>query len=156
MVKQFTEEDIPDIYVLCKGNPTYYRYMKMEPTPENLRESMTALPRGMTMEDKLFAGFYQDGCLIALLDLIIGYPDSDTAFIGWFMMSKAQQGAGIGSAIVKDILDCLKKEGFSYVRLGYIKGNPESEGFWKKNGFLPAGVESKTDDYTIVVMKRRL
>lgn len=155
-VKQFTEEDIPDIYALCKSNPTYYKHMKMEPTPENLKESMTALPRGMTMENKIFAGFYQGGCLIALLDLILGYPDCNTAFIGWFMMHKALQGEGIGSAIVKDILSCVKKEGFSYVRLGYIKGNAESESFWKKNGFLPTGSESKTDDYTIVVMERAL
>lgn len=155
-VKPFTKEDIPDIYALCQGNPIYYKHMKTEPTAENLEESMTALPKGMTMKDKLFAGFYREGHLVALLDLITGYPNRQTAFIGWFMMEKAMQGTGIGSAIVADILACLKKEGFSWVRLGYIKGNLQSEGFWKKNGFLPTGVESKTDNYTIVVMQKEL
>lgn len=155
-VRQFTENDIPDIYALCKGNPTYYEHMKMEPTHDNLRSVLTELPLNMTMEDKLFAGFYENDHLVAILDLITGYPDPDTAFIGWFMMDKARQGAGVGSAIVADIMNCLKRDGFSYVRLGYIKGNPESEGFWKKNGFVPTGAESRTDDYTIVVMKKTL
>lgn len=31
----------------------------MEPTFENLKENLTALPPGKTMEDKFFVGFYQ-------------------------------------------------------------------------------------------------
>lgn len=155
-VRQFTEMDIPAVYALCKGNPTYYKHMKMEPTPDNLKSVLTELPSGKTIEDKLFAGFYEEGSLTAILDLITGYPDADTALIGWFMMDKMRQGRGIGSGIVEDISACLKKEGFSYVRLGYIKGNAESEGFWKKNGFVPTGEEVRTDDYTIIVMKKSL
>lgn len=155
-VRQLTEKDIPDIYALCKGNPTYYEHMKMQPTHENLKGVLTELPPNMTMEDKLFAGFYENGHLVAILDLIAGYPDSDTAFIGWFMMNKARQGVGVGSSIVTEIMDRLKREGFSCVRLAYVKGNPESEGFWKKNGFVPAGAESRMDDYTAVVMKKAL
>ena len=42
------------------------------------------------------------------------------------------------------------------MRLGYIKGNQESERFWTKNNFIPTGIESETDYYTIVVMQRDL
>lgn len=155
-VRRFTEEDVSDIYELCKGNPTYYHHMKMEPTCENIKSVLTELPPGVTMKDKFFLGFYRERELIAILDLITGYPDAETAYIGWFMMKKALQGKGIGSQMIGEILCCLKTAGFQCVRLGYVKGNPESEGFWRKNGFLPTGKESKTESYTAVIMQRPL
>lgn len=155
-IKRFSEDDIPDILSLCQRNPTYYRHMKMEPTPENLMETLTVLPPGKTMEDKHFVGFYQKETLIALLDLITGYPNIDTAFIGWFMVNKAFQGTGLGTAIITELFSFLKEEGFRFIRLGYVKGNPESKGFWTKNQFLPTGVEYDTAGYTVVVMQREL
>lgn len=155
-VKRFSENDLPDILSLCQGNPTYYQHMKVKPSIENLRETLAALPPGKTMEDKFFVGLYQEGNLIALLDLITGYPHPDTAFIGWFMMNKVFQGAGVGTAIITELLSFLREEGFCHVRLGYIKGNPESKGFWIKNLFLPTGVEYDTAGYTVVVMERNI
>lgn len=156
MVKQFTEEDVSNIYTLCKGNPTYYKYIKIEPTLENIKEVLTELPPNKTMDDKFFLGFYKDNQLVAILDLITGYPNINTAFIGWFMMNQDFQRTGIGTEIIAEILFYLKEENFRYVRLGYIKGNQESESFWLKNKFIPSGDESETDDYTIVVMQREL
>ncbi|WP_077613135.1 GNAT family N-acetyltransferase [Clostridium sp. Marseille-P2415] len=156
MVKQFKEEDVSNIYALCKRNPTYYKYIKIEPTLENIKEVLTELPPNKTMDDKFFVGFYKDNQLVAILDLITGYPDINTAFISWFMMDQDFQRIGIGTEIIMEILFYLKEENFRYVRLGYIKGNQESESFWIKNKFIPNGIESETDDYTIVVMQREL
>ena len=155
-MKSFEETDIPEIYQLCIGNPTYYKYMNIEPTYENLKECLTALPDGKTMQDKTFVGFYDEGRLLALLDLIYHYPDEKTAFIGWFMMNKERQGKGVGTAIVEEIFTFLKEKGYYYVRLGYVKGNEESRCFWTKNGFAPIGVECETKHHTVVVMQREL
>lgn len=152
-VKKITEEDIPEVLKLCKGNPTYYKHMKMEPTIDNLKETITVLPPNMTMEDKFFVGFYKDNCLMAILDLITGYPNRETAFIGWFMTKKEYQRRGLASKIVRKLLELMKNKGFQYVRLGYVKGNTESESFWKRNGFLPTGVESQNDEYTAVILQ---
>lgn len=35
-------------------------------------------------------------------------------------------------------------------------GNPQSEAFWKKNGFRKTGAESKQETYTVVAMQRDL
>ena len=155
-VRRLKKDDIPDIYLLCQGNPTYYEYLKQEPTHENIGSAMTDLPPGMTMEDKYFVGFYDGGRLTAILDLIAGYPGEDTAFIGWFMVRRDLQASGTGSAILTELLSYLKAEKFRYARLGYIKGNRQSEGFWTKNGFLPTGKEMPTDRYTAVVMQKEL
>lgn len=155
-VKRITIEDIPTVYELCKGNPYYYEHMKMQPTIKNLTETMTELPTGKTLDDKYFVGFWEDDSLIAILDLIIGYPNENTAFIGWFMMNRDGQGNGIGSEIVQEILACIKNLNLQKVRLAYIKGNRQAKQFWLKNGFAPTGEEFDTKDYTIVVLEREL
>jgi len=153
LIKKFTVEDIPDIYEVAKKNETYYKYMKMEPTYENLEEVISVLPKNKSLDDKYFLGFYYNDQLVAILDLILYYPNEDTAFIGWFMLNKDFQHRGIGTKIVKDIFSCLKKYGFSYIKLGYIKGNNESRDFWIRNGLKPTGVEIQDENYLIVVMQ---
>jgi len=155
-VRLMTEEDIEDIYTVCKQNRIYYDYMKLEPTIETIKQDMTILPPGKTKEDKFFIGFFEKDQLIAIMDLITGYPNNNTAFIGLFMMNKNYQGIGIGSNIIEEVLYFLKFKGYSYVRLGYIKGNLQSKAFWTKNKFNPAGIESERESYTIVVMQRTL
>lgn len=155
-VKKLVEEDIPDILVLCNGNPTYYKYFKSEPTSENIKQSLTALPPNKTMEDKYFVGFYKGNKLVAVLDLIDGYPNEDTAYIGWFIMNKEFQGLGVGTAIITDIVLYLKEKNFGHVRLGYIKGNQQAQNFWLKNQFIATGKEVETGSYTIINMQRKI
>lgn len=125
-IKKFTEKDIPDIYKFCKGNTTYYEYMKMKPTFENLKEVLTALPPQKSLEDKYFIGFYKEERLVALLDLCVGFPGKETAYIGWFMVGKEFHNIGIGKRIINDLLIFLKQEKFLYVELGCIKDNKEA------------------------------
>lgn len=155
-VKRIMKEDIDALYELCKGNPHYYQHMKMQPTIENLTESMMELPPGKKLEDKYFVGFWENDKLIAILDLIAGYPKEETAFIGWFMMNKAYQGKGLGSEIVQGIWCELGNVGFQKARLGCIKGNFEAQNFWIKNGFVLTGSESAAENYIVIGMEREL
>lgn len=155
-VRRLVESDLPELLALAQGNPTYYEHMHEEPSLERLREDLTKLPPRTTPEDKYFLGFYQDGRLCAALDLILHYPNPETAFIGWFILRKDLQGRGTGTAVISELLAFLKEYGFSSVRLGYVKGNPESRAFWEKNQFIPTGIEPEGDGYTIVVMERAL
>jgi hypothetical protein len=50
----------------------------------------------------------------------------------------------------------LKKSGFEHVRLGFAKGNPQSEHFWLKNGFERNDVEVPNEGYTVVVLEKEL
>ncbi|MEG1782750.1 MAG: hypothetical protein RR253_05840 [Oscillospiraceae bacterium] len=50
----------------------------------------------------------------------------------------------------------LKESGFSFVRLGYAKGNRQSEKFWLKNGFEKTGTEVPAENYVIVSMEKQL
>ena len=154
-VKPITEADIPAVLRLQESNPLFFRHCPPPPTADAVREDMDALPPGKCPEDKYFAGFWQGNALVAVLDLVLGYPDSQTAFLGLLMLDAAYQGRGIGSRILEGVLQSLKPS-FSFVRLGYAKGNPQSERFWHKNGFSPTGSITKAEAYDIIVMQRKL
>lgn len=154
-VKAAREEDVPDILRLCRGNPVYYRYCPPEVSEENIRGDMVKLPPNKGMEDKLYLCLRNKGRLAAVIDLILKYPDGETAFIGFFMVDRDFQGKGVGSRIVGELLRRLEKE-FSRVRLGYVKGNEQSRRFWEKNGFVPTGAISKQELYEIVMMEKIL
>lgn len=84
------------------------------------------------------------------------YPKTETAFVGFFMMNAKYQGKGIGTALMEEVYVHLKESGFEYVRLGFAKGNPQSEHFWLKNGFVRTGVEVPNEGYTVVVLEKKL
>ena len=153
--RELTEADIPALLALCEGNPTYYRHCPPAVSAESLREDMRALPPGKGMEDKRYLGIFDGERLIAVMDLILRFPDERTAFIGFFMVDASQQGRGVGSRIVCETLEHLAPA-FSGVRLGYVQGNEQSRRFWEKNGFTPTGVTTSTPAYTVIVMQRKL
>lgn len=92
-------------------------------------------PPGVEASDKYYLGFFRDGALEAVLDLIEGYPDEEYAFIGFFMVNAALQGRQIGSRLIGEICAYLKKAGKKKVRLGIAEDNPQANHFWRKNRF---------------------
>lgn len=138
-VRPLTVQDIPQILQLCRGNPLYYEHLHQQPEESGIRADLTALPPHKTMADKFYLGYFQGRTLIAVMDLIRGYPQKDTAFLGFFMMNAACQGQGIGTSILSELAGQLKWLGFRRLRLGYVADNPQSGAFWKKNGFEPCG-----------------
>ena len=106
-VRALDSKDLAAIYALSCKNELYYQSHPPFVTRESIIEDMKALPPGKTYEDKYYIGFFEGDVLVAMMDLILGYPTDEIAFIGLFMK----------------------------VRLGVDKGNPQSHAFWKKNGF---------------------
>ncbi len=154
--RRLTAEDADAILKLYEGNPQYFEAMHSPATRESVLDDLTALPQGKTAEDKFFLGFYDGNALVAVMDWIDGYPDKRTAFIGLFMVDAAYQGRGVGSAIVRDYLDRFARLGFERVRLGYVETNPQSEAFWKKNGFAPTGERSERGGYAVILAEKAL
>ncbi len=155
--RRITESAIRDVYVLCRNNRRYYRYMHKEPTLRNLTDVISEVPEGSSKQDKYFVGFYdKDNHLAAVLDLITGYPEKDDAYIGWFIVDSNLQGKGIGSQIFADIRAAMKGQGFDYLRLSIIKENTDAIEFWQKQGFSFTGKETVDGKRTIAEMGREI
>lgn len=155
-VRSLNRSDIGMILSLCRKNDLYYQYCPPVASEQSILHDMEALPPRKSLSDKHYVGFFKDGALIAVMDLIEAYPDEKTAFIGFFMTDTAIQNKGVGSALIEEVCSFLRGEGFTSVRLGWVKGNPQSEHFWHKCGFTETGALYETNAYTVIVAQRAL
>lgn len=156
-VRKLSHSDLPALLSLCLGNPQYYAFLDEEPTMDALAAEMTELPPGCLPNQKSYLGFFDaGGDLIAVLDLVRGYPAERSVFIGFFMVCVSRQGAGVGSSLITRLLDRLRGEGVSRVRLAYVEGNEQSRRFWEKCGFVEAGAPIVQGEYRVVPMEYRL
>ena len=134
-VRKLDINDVDVIYDMSSKNEIYYKYHPPFVTKESIIEDMKALPPDKSYDDKYYVGFFDGDSLVANMDLILGYPTDEIAFIGLFMINIVYQNKGIGSDIIRDICNCLKQTGYKKIRIGVDKENPQSNSFWKKNGF---------------------
>ena len=155
-VRRLNQTDIPDIFALCRENTLFYQHCPPFVTAQKIMDDMKALPPGKEMDDKHYVGYFDAGRLIAVMDLIMAYPDEHTAFIGFFMTEVSIQNVGIGSNIISELCHYLSDIGIARVRLGWVRGNPQSEHFWHKNGFTETGFTYDTTGYTVIVAQRLL
>ena len=154
--KRLKEQDIENIYNICKNNKTYYKYYKQEPTFENIKEIFIALPPKVTMKDKYFLGIYENNKLIGILDLITNFPAKNSVYIGLFMLDINLQNKGIGSVIINKLCIFLKKRKFNNIELAYIEDNVQARNFWLKNNFLFKGNVTKLENFNVVSMYKML
>ena len=152
-VRRLTADDAEMIYSFCGKNPQFYAYCGGANSIGQILADMQAAPPGIPMEQKYYIGYFEGSLLVAVMDLIDGYPSADCAYIGFFMMERDMQGKGIGSRIIAEALAHLKTRGFGRCRLGIDKGNPQSNHFWRKNGFEIIGVRA-LDDRSVLLAEK--
>lgn len=155
MTRILTDFDIDEILKLCEQNTLFYKYTEAKPAREDILKDMTATPPGIEHSDKYYFGFFDDSELVAVMDLIDGFPKPEIAYIGFFMMNPKYQGKQIGTAIVGEVSDYLQSIGKTAVRLAIDKGNPQSSHFWKKNGFEVIS-EADVNGWTKLVAEKSL
>lgn len=153
-VKRLTNDDIDDIYQLCSKNTLYYDHCPPFVSKESIIEDMEALPLNKTSDDKYYVGFYKENRLVAIMDLIDGYPDETTIFIGFFMIAKELQNQGLATKIINYLANYLKKLNYKEIRLAWVKTNPQARHFWLKNHFIPIKETiSNTNDEVVLAIR---
>lgn len=154
-VRKLNSNDIEMIYAFCKKNTQYYEYCGKALSIELIEQDLEITPPGIPKEQKYYIGFFENNKLLAVMDFIDGYPNCDYAYIGFFMMAFEVQGTGIGSKIISEVLEHLHEHGFQKCQLGIDKDNPQSNHFWRKNGFEIIR-EVEIEEETILVAEKRL
>ncbi len=134
-VRRLDINDVDIIYDMSCRNEIFYKYHPPFVTRDSIVEDMEALPPHKSYDDKYYIGFFENNSLVANMDLILGYPTEEIAFIGLLMTNVLYQNKGVGSQIVRDVCTYLKLLGYKKVRIGVDKENPQSNSFWNKNGF---------------------
>jgi len=151
-IVKIDNSNIEDVFHVCKKNCKYYKYLQEEATLDSVKSIMTDLPPNKTMKDKYFVGFYKCNNLVAILDLIDGYPNRENAFIGLFMVDMNNQNSGVGKQIISQLISFLKSEKYYSCDLGVIEDNKEALCFWGKLGFERTGVVYTHEKYKVIMM----
>lgn len=150
------EADAEAALALCAGNREYYEYMHSAPSAGALLGDMLALPPGRALSDKYFLGVRDGEGLLAIADLVAGYPDAETAWLGLFMLRAGAQKRGLGRKLAGELFAFLRAAGFARAGLAWVRENPLPGHFWPLLGFVPDGTERPGDGYTLITAYKAL
>jgi uncharacterized protein len=94
--------------------------------------------------------------MVGCADVIRGYPEEGTAFLGLLLIAEPFQGRGLGRAAYAEIERVVSSWGIcERLRLSVIRVNDDVVPFWRKLGFEPTG-ETKPYRYGSVVSEHVL
>ena len=156
-VRRIEDDGVASVINLLRGNRRYYRELGIKHGSRNLTDLISSLPEGDDERKTNFVGFYDtDNKLIAVLELIINYPENGKAFIGWFVVDATRQRQGIGSQLFADIRATLSAQGFENLELRVQKNNEIAIDFWTSLGFKLNDKEEIINDRTMCYMERNI
>jgi len=154
-VRELREEDIEAILSIYEGNVLFFSHTSAQPTIEQVESDLSVEPPSTERSRKHYVGFFDGDRLIAVMDLIDGYPTESVAYIGLLMLDVDCQGKGIGTSLINDVLSYLTSLGTRSARLAIDATNPQSTHFWAKMGFEVVK-EVKVDGWCKLVAERIL
>ena len=153
---KLTEQNIGEIFRICSDNSAYFEHMRETPSVEKLAKLLAAIPPGADLAHKKNIGFRQQGRLVGYLELIESYPERDHILTGFFIIEKAVQSRGLGSAIINSVLAEYAASDFKIAILSHASTDEKAKAFWQKNRFVATGEIDDCDDIQLVVMERNL
>jgi diamine N-acetyltransferase len=149
-------DSAPLVQEILEAAPRYTQNTEgVESIPTDGVDSLKALPPGCTLEQKLFMVAYRDDQAIGVIDLIRGFPDSETAFLGLLLLRETHQNQGLGKSIYEATEKVAINLGLKKIRLAVVDSNPVQI-FWKKMGFLDIGIARPHEGRNIKSTKRVL
>ena len=98
------------------------------------------LPPGKTDADKFVFGIFLNETMVGCMDIVRGYPDSQTAYIGLLLLREDHVRRGIGCAafrIAESEIQAWTE--IQKIRLAVIATNREVLPFWERQGFRCTG-----------------
>ena len=153
-VREVHDSAVTDVHLLARSNHRFWREVGERPTMAAMTAIVKDVPEGA--EEKHFLGFYdEDDELVAVMDLICGYPDKTGALIRWFTVAADRHRQGIGSQLFADVRASLAAQGIEHLTLQV----PEQEGalaFWAEQGFAATGERSEGGRFPTVTLSRSI
>lgn len=80
-------------------------------------------------------GFSLNGEVVALLSIFEGYPETDTLYIGLFLMNEKFKRKSIGTKIISSLIDESFNTQYNTIKLSVQDNNISGCSFWCKLGF---------------------
>jgi GNAT superfamily N-acetyltransferase len=144
--------EMAELQRVIEDAPTYAQLVTgVPPGAADAQSTYTILPEGKTYEDKFVFGIYCGDEMVGCADLIRGYPDAVTAYLGLLLVSEKHQRQGIGRRAFQLLEECVRGwRTYDRIRVAVVRTNDGVISFWRRLGFEPTG-EIKPYRYGSVV-----
>ncbi|MDR2183841.1 MAG: GNAT family N-acetyltransferase [Clostridiales bacterium] len=116
-------------------NPEYFMLFGQVADDERILTTVRMLPEGFDIARKFFAGLCENGKAIAVIDLLMGYPNENEMWIGLFLVHGDFHGKGVGAAVFNGTARAARMVGLDSIHLGIFDTNKRALHFWQKMGF---------------------
>jgi GNAT superfamily N-acetyltransferase len=108
--------------------------------PGAAQRTFTLLPAGCTRADKHMYLFLHRDRPAGFTDVIRHYPDTNTAYLGLFVLAESFQGRGIGRAAYGALeTEIAGWPGITRIELSVVAANVPALQFWGQMGFGETG-----------------
>ena len=115
------------------------------PSLDDLVADMGTTPPGTSLDNKVLVGVFRGTALIAYLDLLIGFPDEATWYLGLLLIAESERGHGLGQAIVAAVDHAAATAEIERLMIEVYDANSAGRRFWTRQGFQD---EQHFPDYT--------
>lgn len=153
-----SQDDADDLFELYRATPGYFQAVKGRgPSAEDAIEALTSVPPGDGNFEKVFGGYWLTDHLIGFSDIVFGYPDSVTAYLGLLLFREGMQFKGYGSWAHRELSEAATSKGCQRMRLSVIETNTRAAQFWFNKGYREVGIR-RSESYTgdIIILEQRL
>jgi ribosomal protein S18 acetylase RimI-like enzyme len=152
--RPLTHQDIPEIVAFEETARDYYALIgEAQPNEQSTKNAMETLPPGRCPADKHFLGVFQQENMIALVDLVEGYPDGETLYIGLLVISQENRHKGYGTVILHEIQQMAQNKNLHFLELAVHDANDIGRAFWDKTGFKPQR-SAEVNGKAVTVMRK--
>lgn len=112
-------------------------YLITEGHPATKQDCIETIEYGKDFpEDMCYCiGFSLHGEAVALLSILEGYPETDTLYIGLFLMNEKFKRKSIGTKIISSVIDESLNAQYNSIKLSVQDNNISGCSFWYKLGF---------------------
>lgn len=109
------------------------------PAENTARLLLQSRPPTVPPAGKHLIGFAQGGEIIALVDLLEGFPEEAEWYVGLLLLAPLQRSRGLGTAVWNAMEGWIRDAGGRRIRLIVQKQNPAAARFWSGVGFAARG-----------------
>jgi len=133
---RLSEADLPRLSRLCRSCSAFYELIEGQPASEaTAAEILGPLDPKYAPGTKHVWGVEKGDKLIAVADLLQGYPSARDWCIGLLLVDPEHRQQGVGTRLCGAILHWMALHGASLVRLVVQQQNARARTFWERQGF---------------------
>jgi len=161
-IRQLFESDIPLLQQLCVECSDFHQ-LTMGTLPSNHEgaDIMLDCPPGKSPEDKVVFGIFSaQGQLVGVVELLRGYPQANTWFIGLMLLHPQWRGVNLGRDVLEWVEQYSKANCAQKLAIAVLEVNPRGHKFWQDNGFgqvrLVDNYQSGNIKTTAIVMEKAI